>query len=177
MIFPCSQDLIVNLAEKIGKMEKVLQHLIDLHGTSLNSSVTEESLDSSEGSTTLETRMQRISATNVYVFALQLIDLLFSKEEMACSLLFKSKKSSKPGLNKQRVEQLLKLVEKRYGDKWNIKILTAKANQKCRDSKEIKGEHCLQINDTKSDEESQLKGDSQTNDAGQSNGEHQLKED
>ena len=116
---------------------------------------------------------------------------------MACSLLFKSKKSSKPGLNKQRAEQLLKLVEKRYGDKrygdkrygdkrygekrygdkWNIKILTVKANQECRDSKEIKGEHCLQINDTKSDEESQLNGDSQSNDAGQPNGEHQLKED
>ena len=75
MIFPCSQDLIVNLAEKIGKMEKVLQHLIDLHGTSLNSSVTEESSDSSEGSTSLETRIQRILATNVYAFALQLMDL------------------------------------------------------------------------------------------------------
>ena len=122
-----------------------------------------------EGSYTLETRIQRISATNVYAFALQLMDLLFTTEEMACSLLFKSKKSSKPGLSKQRVEQLLKLVEKRFGEKWNIKIFTAKANQKCRDSKETKGEHCLQINDTKSDEESQLNGDSQSNDAGQPN--------
>jgi hypothetical protein len=43
------------------------------------------------------------------------MDILFTKEEMASSLCFKSKKSSKPGLDQGKVEQLLKLVEKRMG--------------------------------------------------------------
>jgi len=42
-------------------------------------------------------------------YVLQRMDLLFTKEEIESSFLFKSKKSSKPGLDEQRVDQLLKL--------------------------------------------------------------------
>lgn len=83
---------------------------------------------------TEELNLRRISARDAYSYALQVMDILFTKEEMGHSLLFKSKKSSKPGLDQKRVEQLLGLVDKKFGDKWDIKILTQKANQKCRDS-------------------------------------------
>ena len=67
------------------------------------------------------------------------MDLLFSKEELASSLLFKSKskKSLKPPLEQKRVEELLQAVDAKFGaNSYDIKVLTAKANQKCRDSKE-----------------------------------------
>ena len=51
------------------------------------------------------------------------------------SLLFKSKKSDKPGLNQGRVEKMMRLIERRYGNDWDIKTLTSKVNQKCRDKK------------------------------------------
>ena len=86
------------------------------------------------------------------------MEILFSKEEMKKSLLFPSKKSDKPGLEEERVAKLIGititvpcavyyslmlciiifigLVEKKYAkDTWNIKVLTQKANQKCRDTK------------------------------------------
>ena len=49
----------------------------------------------------------RLSARDAYAFGLQLLDILFTKEELSGSLLFKSKKSSKPGLDRERVDQLL----------------------------------------------------------------------
>ena len=67
--------------------------------------------------------------------ALQLLDMLFSKEELSSALLFKSKKSENPALDKERVEKLLSYVEKRFGTNWDMKTLIAKVNQKCRDSK------------------------------------------
>ena len=72
----------------------------------------------------------RIPSRDAYAFALQLMDVLFTKEELASSLIFQSKKSDKPALDPQRVQQLLNFV-----DNWDLKTLTAKANQKCRDSK------------------------------------------
>ena len=49
----------------------------------------------------------RLSARDVYAFGLQLLDILFTKEEQSRSLLFSSKKSSKPGLDRERVDRLL----------------------------------------------------------------------
>ena len=49
----------------------------------------------------------RLSARDVYAFGLQLIGILFTKEELSRSLLFKSTKSPKPGLDKERVDKLL----------------------------------------------------------------------
>ncbi len=79
--------------------------------------------------------VMRIPSRDAYAFALQLVDVLFPKEELGSSLLFKSKKSSKQGLDSARVQQLLSLLDKRYGaERWDIKTLTSKVNQKCRDS-------------------------------------------
>ena len=64
-----------------------------------------------------------------------MLDALFTKDELKGSLLFKSKKSDKPALDQQRVEKLLGCIDKRFGEKWDIKKFTAKANQKCRDTK------------------------------------------
>lgn len=78
--------------------------------------------------------VMRIPSRDAYSYALRLLDVFFSKEELGKSLLFKSLKSDKEALDHRKVEQLLQCVEKRYGDKWDIKTLTAKINQKCRDS-------------------------------------------
>lgn len=79
--------------------------------------------------------VMRIPAWDAYSYGLQLMDILFTKEELSSSLLFKSKKSEKPGLDQERVAKLLSFMDKRYGDHWDIKTFTGKANQKCRDSK------------------------------------------
>ena len=77
----------------------------------------------------------RIPSRDAYSYGLRLMDIIFSKEEMGKSLLFKSKKSQKPALDGEKVQQLLGLIDQKYGDKnWDIKTLTAQVNQKCRDS-------------------------------------------
>lgn len=79
--------------------------------------------------------MLRLPSRDAYSFALQLLDILFTKEELQSSLLFKSKKSDKPSLDQGRVERMMRLIERRYGNEWDIKTLTSKVNQKCRDKK------------------------------------------
>jgi hypothetical protein len=75
--------------------------------------------------------IMQIPSRDAYSFGLQIMDVLFSKEELGSSLLFQSKKSSKPGLDAEKVAQLLKCVQKRYKDsEWDMKTLTSKANQK-----------------------------------------------
>ena len=82
--------------------------------------------------------VMRVPARDAYAFALLLMDALFSREELSGCLLYKSDKSKKPGLDGERVQQMMMLVERRFGaEGWNDKTLIAKANQKCRDSKPI----------------------------------------
>ena len=49
----------------------------------------------------------RIHSATPYGYALTLLDTLFTREEQHQCLLFKSKKSEKPGLDTVRVEKLL----------------------------------------------------------------------
>ena len=49
----------------------------------------------------------RLPAPSPYTFALSVLDVLFTKEELSSSLLFSSKKSEKPALDHTRVETLL----------------------------------------------------------------------
>ena len=49
----------------------------------------------------------QIPSRDAYAYALALMDVLFTKEELAMSLLFKLKKSVKPGLDRERVEKVL----------------------------------------------------------------------
>ena len=44
-----------------------------------------------------------IPARDAYAYGLQLMDALFTKQELAGSLIFKSKKSEKQGLDQDRV--------------------------------------------------------------------------
>lgn len=79
--------------------------------------------------------IMHLPSRDAYSFGLQLLDIMFTKEELASSLLFKSKKSDKPGLDRARVERMLQYMERRYGKSWDIKTFTLKANQKCRDTR------------------------------------------
>lgn len=76
-----------------------------------------------------------VPSRDAYSFGLHLMDMLFTKDELAGSLLFPSGKSNKPSLDSKKVQTMMGLIRKRYGDQWNIKLLTSKANQKCRDTK------------------------------------------
>jgi hypothetical protein len=48
----------------------------------------------------------RIPSQDVYAYALSVLDVLFTKKELEESLLFASVKSTKPPLEKSRVDQL-----------------------------------------------------------------------
>jgi hypothetical protein len=98
-----------------------------------------------------------IPARDAYAYALALMDTLFTPDEMSSSLLFASKRSSKPALDHAKVEKLLgkqhkyrrsmplyyitflhtDLVECRYKQNYDLKILRQKCNQKCHDSKKV----------------------------------------
>lgn len=79
-----------------------------------------------------------LPAKDAYAYALILLDVLFTKEELSRSLMFKTKKSSKPALDEKKIQRLINLVEKRYPGKIDLKTLKAKVNQKCRDSGVVK---------------------------------------
>ena len=51
--------------------------------------------------------LMRLPAATPYAFGLAVVDALFTKQELASSLLFESKKSEKPPLDPKRVETLL----------------------------------------------------------------------
>ena len=76
----------------------------------------------------------RIPTRDAYLYGLQLMDTLFTKEELLGSLLFKSKKSEKLELDSEQVAKLLSYIDKHYGDEWDIKTFRDKASQKCRDA-------------------------------------------
>ena len=119
------------------------------------------------------TNLLRLPARDAYSYALSLADIIFTKEELSSSLLFKSAKSEKPGLPKLGVDKLfgksrskgsipaslkevcsvawscsshysffvlcslllpIACIEKRYGKSYEIRTLTSKVNQKCRDT-------------------------------------------
>ncbi len=70
-----------------------------------------------------ELKLQRLAAKDPYQFVLQGMDILFTKQEMAASLLFKSKspRRNKPTLDPKRVEVLLQAVDTKFGvDNYNI---------------------------------------------------------
>lgn len=64
---------------------------------------------------------------------------MFTKE-LSKSLIIESKKSSKPALDKERINKVFQMIVERFKDsklykkEWNPKTFISKANQKCRDS-------------------------------------------
>ena len=120
----------INLAKKVEKMERgVVQILNELKKMGSSGSPSEVK---SESEIINGINVLRIPSRDAYSYGLHLMEVLFTKEEMATSLLFASKKSEKQPLDRERVEKMLSLIEQRYGKtEWDLKTLTAKANQKC----------------------------------------------
>ena len=55
--------------------------------------------EAAEDTTINGINVMHLPARDAYAFGLQLLDILFTKEELGSSLLMKSKKSDKPGLD------------------------------------------------------------------------------
>lgn len=90
--------------------------------------------------------LRKVNAANgPYSYGLNLMDVLFDKEEMSTSLLFQlsSTKSDKSGLNEDKVQKLFELISEKFKDsetykkEWNMKLFISKANQKCRDAARV----------------------------------------
>jgi len=77
----------------------------------------------------------RLPARDPYAFGLQLTDSLYSKVELLTSLWFSSKKSDKHALDREHVAKMLSLIDRQFGQDWDLRIFTAKANQKCHDAR------------------------------------------
>lgn len=126
------QDLIVGLATRMDAVEKTLETM----KTNFERMTNEICKNYNVHVPREESRNNEIHGMTVpSSFGLLLLDMLFTKDELADSLLFQSPKSMKSALDTQRVQRLIGLVNKRYGDNWTIKLLTAKVNQKCRDTR------------------------------------------
>lgn len=133
-----TQDLMVTLVAKvegmetkIEELEKTLKQVYDVVRNKPMSTVKSENTEEIEVN---GVNVLQISTRDAYSFGLQLLDMMFSKEELGSSLLFKSKRSPKPGLDKERVGKLLSYVDMRYKGTYDLKTFTAKVNQKCRDA-------------------------------------------
>ena len=59
-----------------------------------------------------------IPGRNAYSYALSLMDILFSKQEMSQRCFLNSNKRKRPLLHNECVDLLLKIVEAKYGDNW-----------------------------------------------------------
>lgn len=123
------------MSMKLDKIEKMLEKLIKKKDKTIGGGSGTIKEESDEGSIVNGVDVTRIPAKDEYSYGLRLMDILFTKKEMSESLLFSSKKSNKPGLDKGRVSQLLNFIDKRYGKNWDVGTFQKKANQKCRDAK------------------------------------------
>ena len=90
--------------------------------------------------------VRRLHADCLYSYGLQLMAILFSKEELAASLMLESKRSNKPPLDKDQVNKFFALIEQKFKDNksyrktWNPYLLQKQI--KCRDTlKFVKVEH------------------------------------
>ena len=80
--------------------------------------------------------MLNLSAATPYLFGLVALGVLFSTEELSGSLMFQSGRSDKTPLDQDRVDLLIRAINKKFGSSgWNLKILKSKINKKCRNTK------------------------------------------
>lgn len=131
------QKRIDNIGARMLKLEEAVTEAIALMKAGAGSSRSQSEDDVKPESENMHdgNDIMTMYARDAYAFGLRLLDMLFSKEELGVSLLFASRKSTKLGLDSERVGKLLGYINKRYGKaNWDLKRFTAKANQKCRDS-------------------------------------------
>ena len=134
--FLCTQDLLVNIAQRVERIEKMVEKLGHRLKEKSGGNSRHSSKEDDQGVIINGIDVLRIPAKDEYAYGLRLMEVLFTKEEMSESLLFESKKSDRKGLDQERVSQLFSLVDKRYGkNTLNIKKFKDKANQKCRDTR------------------------------------------
>ena len=123
------------MKKRVEKCEKMLEYIIERLDEGDSSSVMKSGPE--EGEYIINGKnVMKIRVARPYYFGFYLLDMLFTKEELAKSLLYESKKSDKPALDPVRVNKVLWLVHKRYDhkDDWDEKTLISKLNQNCRDS-------------------------------------------
>ena len=85
------QDLLLDLTKRMDRLEKIMQKISEKMDATADGSpaaaVQEPQADVVNG-----INITRIPSWDAYSYGLQLMDILFTKEELAASLLFQSKK-------------------------------------------------------------------------------------
>ena len=119
------QDLLTSINVKIEKIEATLSEVLSLLKAN-HSEVKKEQEDHVINGVNLK----RVYSRDAYSYGLQLLDILFTKEEQSSSLLFTSKRSPKQALEKSKVKKLLSLVKEKYKDGWDMKIFICKNKPK-----------------------------------------------
>ena len=130
------QELLKSVKRKVDRCE-MLQYLIDkVNGDGDGASYTASAQPVNSELIIGGRNVMRLPASGPYNFGFHLLDILFTKEELGKSLLYKTSRCTKSVLDEEKVQKLLYLVEKRYGDRndWNEKKLISNLNQKCRNS-------------------------------------------
>lgn len=132
------QEQLDRIQRKLDRLLEMLgRRRIEKHGKNLVAQVDIKEEDNSEDESEFTINgvsIFQVPARDVYSFGLTLLDMLFSREELGKSLLLPTSKSSKPGLDKDRVDKLFACIKRRFGTKYDLRTLTAKINQKCRDA-------------------------------------------
>ena len=115
--------MLKTILKKVNRIEEhIFKQQHNCEASSINEGTTTASEDFIHG-----VNISSLPAKDAYAYALILLDSLFTKEELGCSLMYKSPKSSKPALDNRRVNQLISLVQKRYKPhEYNMKILISK---------------------------------------------------
>lgn len=91
-----TQDLIINLAKKVDNVTKAFKdfvHNMKTEYPTRNSSEGIKSECSNDSDVVNGVHVMRLPSRDAYSFALQLLDILFTREELASSLMFKSPKN------------------------------------------------------------------------------------
>jgi len=119
------------MTDKLNKMEEAMKWMVKEMKALRSAGTKKELVESHKGKMI---NVNRIPAKTEYQYGLRLLDVIFSKQQLVGKLMFSSSRSSKPALDKKKIDLLCSLIDKRFGTDWDISVLTSKINQKCRDA-------------------------------------------
>ena len=127
--------MIKTILKKVTKIEETLHTLTKTGTITKDAKATSSSLEAKGDDYVNGINVMLLPTKGPYKFGLMLLNMLFTKEELARSLIYKSPKSTKAGLDEARVAQLMTLISKRFkSTEYDMQDLLAKLNQKCRDA-------------------------------------------
>ena len=119
----------MTMMQKLTKMEDAMKWMVkemkSMKAANSHVAVKEELIESHNGK---KINANRIPAKSEHQYGLRLLYVLFSKEQLVVKLMYQSKRSDKPGLDKKKVEFLC-----------SLEFLVSKVNQKCRDAENYVG--------------------------------------